>query len=123
MVIKSHNRNVYYRICHRNVGKHYRNIKTTSHCHNLHLLLYKPAEHFPSSLDRFLEYRKCNILVITQALMLCLINTHMPSGIVCIYYAKHSCLCYNLYINTSCTHDITTTPAPITLTGSSAITS
>ena len=29
--------------------------------HNPHLLLYKPAEHFPSSLGRLLECRKCNI--------------------------------------------------------------
>ena len=41
------------------------NVKTTSHYHNPHLLLYKPAEHFPSSLGRFLECWKCNILVIT----------------------------------------------------------
>ena len=46
----------------------------------------------------FLECRKCNILVITQALVLCLTYTHSPLGVVRIYQAKHSCLCYNLYI-------------------------
>ena len=42
------------------------NVKTTSHYHNSHPLLYKPAEHFLSGLGRFLECRKSNILVITQ---------------------------------------------------------
>ena len=37
-------------------------------------------------------------LVLTQALVLCLIYTHSPSGVVRIYQAKHSCLCYNLYM-------------------------
>ena len=57
-----------------------RNVKTTSDYHNPHLLLYKPVEHFPSSLCRFLECRKCNILVITQAL----IYVYLPLGFVCI---------------------------------------
>ena len=57
------------------------NVKTTSHYYNPHLLLHKPAEHFPSKLGRFLEWRKCNILVISQALVLCLIYMHSPSGV------------------------------------------
>ena len=83
MAIKPHNRNANYRNHHKNVGKRYRNLKTTSHYHNLHLLLYEPAEHFPSSLGRFLECRKCNTLVITQALVLCLIYMHSPEGAAC----------------------------------------
>ena len=42
-----------------NVEKHYRNVKITSHYHNL----YKPAEHFLSGLGRFLEYWKRNIRI------------------------------------------------------------
>ena len=34
----------------------------------------------PSSLGRFLECRKCNILVATQELVRCLICPHSPSG-------------------------------------------
>ena len=75
----------YCRNCHKNVGKRHRNVKITSHYHSSHLLLYKRAEHLSSGLGRFLECWKCNILVITQALVLCLIYTH-------------SSLCYNLYI-------------------------
>ena len=109
MVIQSHNRNAYYSNRHRNVekryrnvGKHYRNIKTTSHYHNPHLLLYKPAEHFPSSLGRFLECRKCNILVIIQALMPCLIHMHSPSGAAsprtsCIYIRQSTLACVITY--------------------------
>ena len=38
---------------HRNVGKHYRNIKITSHNHSQHLLLYKLAKQLPSGLGGF----------------------------------------------------------------------
>ena len=78
---QSHNRNDYYWIHHRNVGKHYRNIKITSRHQNRHLLLYKPAEQFPSGLGRFLVCRKWYILVITWALGICLIYMPVPSGL------------------------------------------
>ena len=70
-------------IIYRNVGKCYKNIKNTSHNHCQCLLLYKLAEQSTSGLGRFLECRKCNILVITQALVLCLIYMHSPSGAAC----------------------------------------
>ena len=73
-------------------------IKMLKYPHTQHLLLYKVAEQSNSALGRLLGCWKYNIVVITQALMLCLIYTHSPSGIVHIYQAKHSCLCYNLYI-------------------------
>ena len=43
--------------------------------------------------------------------MLCLIYMHLPSGIVRIYQAKHSCLCYNLLtsvlaLSCRCMHDL-----------------
>ena len=76
MAIQSHNQNKYYRICHRNVGKCY----NTSHNHSQCLLLYKLAEQSTSGLGRFLECQKCKILVITQALVLCLVYTLLPSG-------------------------------------------
>ena len=60
------------------------------------------AEWLASGLDRFLECRKCKILVITQALVLCLIYIYalvlghcIPLKVVCIYQTNHSCLCYN----------------------------
>ena len=52
MAKQSHNQNDYYWICHKNVGKCYRNVKITSHHQIRHLLLYKPAEQFPSGLGR-----------------------------------------------------------------------
>ena len=42
-----------YRICHRNVGKHYKSVTNTSHNH--WLLLYKLAEQSTSGLGRLLE--------------------------------------------------------------------
>ena len=39
-----------------------------------------------------------DLLCITQALLLCLIYMHSSLGIMRIYQAKHSCLCYNLHI-------------------------
>ena len=50
------------------------------HNHNDYPLLYKQAEQLAISLGRFLEYRKCNLLVATQALVHCLIGPHLPSG-------------------------------------------
>ena len=62
----------------------------------------------PVGLDRFLERRKCNISyntgthalpdIYALALRGCTPRALCPSGIVCIYQAKHSCLCYNCYI-------------------------
>ena len=86
----------------------YRNVKTTTHYHNPHLLLYKPVEHYPSSLGRFLECRKCNILVITQALVLCLIYTHSPLGTArprasCVYIRQSTLACVMTYAYTTLT--------------------
>ena len=92
-----------------NILKHHRNVKTLSHNHNQYLLLYKAAEHLASSLGRFWECRKWNILVITQALVLCLIYTHSPSGAArprgsCVYIRQSTLACvititYNIVIN------------------------
>ena len=99
----------YYNICHRNIGgEHNRNVKITSlssHDHNQHLLLYMLAEQLSTGLGRFLGCQKCNILVIIQSRVLYLIyihspldTVHVPLGVMCIYQAKHSCLCYNLQL-------------------------
>ena len=56
------------------------NDKIQSHNHNEYPLLYKEAEILLSSSGRFLECRKCNILVATQELVRCLICPHSPSG-------------------------------------------
>ena len=73
-------------------------LKNISHNYSQHLLLYKLGEQSPSGLGRFLECRKCNILVITQALVLCLIYTHFPSGAACPWasctYIRQSTLTY-----------------------------
>ena len=102
MAIQSHNQNEYCRNHHRNIRKRHRNVKITSHYHSLHLILYKRAEHLPSGLGKFLECRKCNILVITQALVLCLINTHSPSGAAhprasCMYIRQSTLACVITY--------------------------
>ena len=44
---------------------------------------YKLAEQSTLGLGRSLECQKCNIIVITQALMLYLICTHSPLGVAC----------------------------------------
>ena len=71
--------------------------KYKSHNHNDYVLLYKGSEQWLSDLGRFLECQKCNILVATQALVLCLICP--PSGIMRTYQATHSWLCYNYYLS------------------------
>ena len=73
MAKQSHNQNDYCWIHHINDGKHYSNFKITSHHRNEYLLLYKPAERFPSGLDRFLMCRKWYILVIPCELGILLI--------------------------------------------------
>ena len=93
---------------------HHTNIITKTHNQNPQPTVYKKAKQWSSGFGRFWECQKCNILVITQALVLCLIYTHSPSirttptrallgccahrGRVRIYQAKHPCLCYNLYL-------------------------
>ena len=66
------------------------------------ILYYKLADQSTSGLDRFLECRKCNILVITQALMLCLIHMHSSSGAACprkscIYIRQSTLACVITY--------------------------
>ena len=56
-----------------------------THNQNPQPTLYKKTEQYSSAFGRFWECQKWHILVITQALVRCLIYTH-------------SCLCYNLYI-------------------------
>ena len=87
-----------------NVGKRYRNVKTTTHYHNPHLLLYKPAEHFLSGLGRFLECQKCNILVIIATGIHALpdIYTHSPLGAACpqascVYIRQSTIACVITY--------------------------
>ena len=66
--------------------------------------IYKLVEQSNSHLGRFLECWKCNILVITQVLVLCLIYTHLPSGIAYpqglhVYIRQSTLACViNLYI-------------------------
>ena len=92
------NQNHYYRIRHRNIGKHYKNVKNASHNHYQCLLLYKLAEQWTSGLGRFLQCWKCNILVIsTQALMLCLIYICSRSWVSCIYIRQSTLACVITY--------------------------
>ena len=63
--------------------KHHDNDKIEAHNHK-YPLLYKEAKIPVLRLGRFL-----------QALVLCLIYTQSPLGVVRIYQAKHSCLCYS----------------------------
>ena len=57
------------------------NDKIEPHNHNEYPLLYKEAETLRSTLGRFLECRKWNILVITWALGIFLIYMPAPSGL------------------------------------------
>ena len=50
------------------------------HNHNDYPLLYIKEEQLAINSGRFLECRKCNILVATQVLVHCLICPHSPSG-------------------------------------------
>ena len=54
------------------------NVKINSHNRNRYPLLYKHTEISTSSFGQILECRKCNILVVTWALVLCLI--YMPKA-------------------------------------------
>ena len=68
--------------------------------HNEYPLLYKEAEISTSSLGKFLECRKCYILLVTCALVIYLIC--MPSGFGHTYQANPSCPCYNYYMSVAC---------------------
>ena len=73
-------------------------LQISSHNHSQYP--YKVAAHLSLSLADFESARSvANILVITQAIVLCLIYMHSPSGVVHIYQAKDSCLYYNLYVS------------------------
>ena len=81
------------------------NDKIEPHNHNEYPLLYKEVEILTSSLDRFLECQKCNILVITWALVICL--TYVPSVLgpsgpwalgIDTHQANPLCPCYNYYV-------------------------
>ena len=78
-----------YRIHHRNIRKCYKNVYIISQYHSQHLLLYKLAEQSASSLDRLLEFGKCNILVITQACMLSLICSYI-CNLACVITYKYT---------------------------------
>ena len=98
-IIKIHK---YYRVCHRNIGKCYKNVKYLPQSRSVSVTI-KASWAVDFSLGQILERQKCNKLVITQAIMLCLIHAIalrccVPLGIVRIYQTKYSCLCYNLYI-------------------------
>ena len=41
------------KVRHRNAGKHYKNVKISSHNHSQHLLLYTLAEQLPSDLGGY----------------------------------------------------------------------
>ena len=72
------------------------NDEIESHNHNEYPLLYKEAEISTSSLGKFLECRKCYILLVTCALVIYLIC--MPSALGHTYQANPSCPCYNYYM-------------------------
>ena len=78
MIYKTHNYNFYYARC-------YRNVKIDFHNHNRYPLLYKETEITATSFGQILECQKCNILVVTQALVLCLICTHDTRGCASAY--------------------------------------
>ena len=70
--------------------------------HSQRLLLHKLAEQSTSGLGRFLECQKYNILVITQALVLCLIYTYSPLSTVrpqvsCVYIRQSILACVKTY--------------------------
>ena len=63
-----------------------KNLKFISQLQSASVNIYKLVEQSEQSISgfgNFLECQKYNILVITQALMLCLIYTHLPLGAAC----------------------------------------
>ena len=86
MVI-SHNQNKYHRIRHRNVGKHYKNFKNTSHNYCQCLSLYKLAK---QSTSGWADFRVLEVLYISY-------NTGTRAYLIYTHCAvrpweKHSCL-------------------------------
>ena len=63
------------------------------HNYNKNPLVYKEAEISTSGLVKFLECRKCYILLVTCALVIYLIC--MPSGFGHTYQVNPLCPCYN----------------------------
>ena len=81
------------------------NDEIESHNHNEYPLLYKEAEISTSSLGKFLECRKCYILLVTCALVIYLICMPSALGLQAYISGKslvpmlqllHNQLCYNI---------------------------
>ena len=70
------------------------------HNHNEYLLLYTEAKILTSSLCKFLECRKCYILLVTYALVIYLICMSEARGPQPFIHIKQisSCPCYNYYV-------------------------
>ena len=86
----------------RTVGSGPANIITKTHNQNRQPTVYKKGEQYSSGFGRFWECQKCNILVITQALVLCLIYTHSPLGAArprasCVYIRQSTPACVTTY--------------------------
>ena len=87
-----------------NTLKRHGNVKILSHNHNQYLLLYKAAEHLASGFGQILRVPEVEYISYntgTRALpdiYALALGRCAPSGIVRIYQAKHSCLCYNYYL-------------------------
>ena len=60
------------------------NDEIESHNHNEYPLLYKEAEISTSSLGKFLEFRKCYILLVTYALVIYLICIPSALGLAAL---------------------------------------
>ena len=80
--------------CHRNIGKMLKIPPTIT----VSVLLNGLAGWSALDLGRFSGCRGCGMLVMVWAIMLCVVCVSSPLGVVHIYQAGHSCLCYNLYI-------------------------
>ena len=81
------------------------NDEIESHNHNEYPLLYKEAEISTSSLGKFLECRKCYILLVTCALviyLICMPSALGPAALGHTYQANPSCPCYNYYMYIDC---------------------
>ena len=76
--------------------EHHDNDEKEPHNHNEYPLLYKEAEISTSGLGKFLECRKCYILLVTCVLVIYLIC--MPSALGHTYQANPLYPCYNYYM-------------------------
>ena len=77
------------------------NDEIESHNHNEYPLLYIEAEISTSSLGKFLECRRCYILLVTCALviyLICMPSALGPAALGHTYQANPSCPCYNYYM-------------------------